>query len=58
MSAFRSVLGRTSQQAAFGLMVVGTMCFLAIRGDIDGPSFLGVGLIVVGYLYKQTDTKA
>lgn len=58
MSTLRSVLGRTTQQAAFGLMIIGTMCVLALRGDIDGPTFVGVGLIVVAYLYKQSDPKA
>lgn len=53
MNTVKSILIRSTMQAVFGLMIVGTLCFLAIRGDVDGPSFLGVGLAVVAWLYRQ-----
>lgn len=58
MTTIRSVLSKATQQAVFGGAIVGTLCYLAIRGDIDGPSFLGVALLVVGFLFRTRDTAA
>lgn len=52
-NSIRSAIGKTTQQAVFGLLIVVTLCYLAISGAIDGPSFLGVGMLVVGALFGR-----
>lgn len=53
MTALRQVLGRTTQEAAFGLAIVLTACYLAITGAITGDAFLGLAIVVVGAVYKS-----
>lgn len=52
-STVRSILGRTTQQAVFGLLIVATTCYLAVVGDISGEAFLGLGAAVAGYLFRS-----
>lgn len=44
-------------RAGLGLLVLGTASYLAIVGSIDGPSYLGLALLVAGYFYKGDDPK-
>lgn len=48
-----ALLGKTTQQAVLGLMVIGTACYLAITGALDGPTFLALATPVVLFLYRQ-----
>lgn len=55
MNTLRNIIGKTTQQALFGLLVVGTTCFLAVRGDISGETFFGLGLAVIAFLFRPAE---
>ena len=57
MTTIRSIFSRSTTQSALAFMVLGTTSALAFRGDIDGPSFLGVAIVVVGYYFKSASEK-
>lgn len=44
-------------RAALGFLVLGTASFLAVTDRIDGPSYLGLALLVAGFFYKGDDDK-
>lgn len=51
-NSIRDAIGKTTQDAVWGTAVVLTLCYLAVSGAIDGPSFLGVGLLVIGARFR------
>jgi hypothetical protein len=57
MSTIRSIFSKSTTQSTLAFLVIGTTAALAFRGDIDGPSFLGVAIVVVGYYFKNTAEK-
>lgn len=44
-------------RAVLGALVLGTASYLAIVGSIDGPSYLGLALLVAGFFFKGDDPK-
>ena len=50
-------LTNLSVRAGLGTLVLGTASYLAIIGSIDGPSYLGLALLVAGFFFKGDDVK-
>lgn len=44
-------------RALLGILVLGTASYLAIVGSIDGPSYLGLALLVAGFFFKGDDDR-
>lgn len=47
-----AVAEKASIQSILAFVVIATTCALAWRGDIDGPTFAGYGLIVLAWYFK------
>jgi hypothetical protein len=56
MSTVRSILTRSSVQAALAFGVIAVASYLAIVKQIDGPTYFGLAVIVVGYYFGKTST--
>lgn len=54
MTTLRSVLSRTTVQAALALGVVGVASYLAVVKQIDGPTYFGLAVIVVGFYFGKS----
>ena len=44
-------------RAGLGALVLGTASYLAVVGSIDGPSYLGLALLVAGFFFKGDEPK-
>jgi hypothetical protein len=53
-NAIKSALSKASTQAILAAVVISTGCALAWRGDIDGPTFVGIMLAVIAWLYPRS----
>lgn len=56
MTTLRNVLSRGSIQAVLAVGVVAIASYLAIVKQIDGPTYFGLAVIVVGYYFGKTST--
>ena len=53
MSTIRNLTSKATVQGGLALLFAGTTCVLGVRGDIDGPSFLGLMLLVAGFYFGK-----
>ncbi len=53
MTILESVASQTSVRAVLALVVIATASYLAVIGAIDGPSYLGLAIIVASYFFNK-----
>lgn len=53
MTVVRSAFAKTTVQGIAAMSIIGTACYLAVIGAIDGPSFLGLAIVVAGFYFKS-----
>jgi hypothetical protein len=53
VTALRSLVSKSSVQAIVALTVIGVASYLAIVRQIDGPTYFGLAVIVVGYFFRS-----
>ena len=57
MTALKNIAAKGTVGALIAIALVGTLCFLAIRGDLDGPTFLTVALLPVAYHFGKNGSE-
>lgn len=57
MSTLKNIAAKGSVQAILGLMSFSVASALAWKGDIDGPTYFGLTMLVAGF-YFGTRNKA
>jgi hypothetical protein len=58
VTTLRNIVSRGSVQAFVAVALVGTLCYLAIDGKIDGPTFLTVAILPVAALFNKATSKS
>jgi hypothetical protein len=53
MTTIRSVLSKGSVQAVLAFGVVAVASYLAVVKQIDGPTYFGLAVIVVGFYFGR-----
>lgn len=53
MTTLRSVVGKTTVQAVLAVAITGVASYLAVVGQIDGPTYFGLAVIVTGYFFRS-----
>lgn len=53
MTVLRSFTSKATIQGVLALTVVGVASYLAIVKQIDGPTYFGLAVIVVGYFFRS-----
>lgn len=53
MTTLRAVLSKSTVQAALALGVVAVASYLAVVRQIDGPTYFGLAVIVVGFYFNR-----
>jgi len=51
--ALRNVFGKATVQGVLALGIMATAATLALTERIDGPSFLGLAIVVAGFYFRQ-----
>lgn len=54
MSTLRNLATKSSVTAFVAVALVATLCYLAIVGKIDGPTFLTVAILPVAALFNKS----
>ena len=57
MTALRTVAGLLRTQSLLAFMLIGTTCYLAYTGAIDGPSFIALAFLAVAFYFKAPPGK-
>lgn len=50
-----TILAKSTVQGVLAVMALGTACYLAAIGRIDGAAFLGIVVIAIGPFGKQPE---
>lgn len=58
MTVVRSAFAKTTVQGIAAMSIIGTACYLAVSGAIDGPSFLGLAIVVAGFYFNKNAPSA
>ena len=57
MTFIRTVAGLFSTKSLLAFMLIGTTCFLAYTGAIDGPSFIALAFLAVASYFKAPNAE-
>jgi len=52
VTTLRNLVSKATVQAALAVGVVGVASYLAIVKQIDGPTYFGLAVIVVGFYFR------
>lgn len=56
MTAIRAILSKSSVQAVIAIGVVVVASYLAVVRQIDGPTYFGLAVIVVGFYFGRQNS--
>lgn len=57
MSIVKS-FGKATVQGILAVGIIGVASALALMGEIDGPSFLGLAIVVAGFYFRNPSAEA
>lgn len=53
MSTIRNITSKATVQGVLALMSFTTATYLAVIGDLDGPTYFGLTMLIAGFYFGQ-----